>query len=267
MEPWIWFTLQLVLAGLTFPLALWLHRRGKRISTAVLIASLCVLLLWPLMRFFPVEPIRWFGAKTVASLELTGLFIPASLLFFLAAYHARRPSEARLLRLLVLVSCVYFVRAGWWMVGAGVPELGVTLYEKDVCLQKTGYTCVAASAVTMLRAVGIESTETEMARLCRTEIGGGATDSRAMWGLQEKLEGTGWKVRYDLTDLKGLAAIRKPCMVQVGWGFFLAHMVTVLEVTESEIVLGDPLRGRTQMPASDFLATWKGKVISLEERP
>lgn len=263
MSTWMWFALQVVCAGLTLPLAWWLNRRGQKLATGIMIASLCILLLWPLMRFFPVEPIRWLGARTVSTLELTGLFIPASLLFFLAAYRTRKPSEARGLRALVAVSGVYFVRAGWWMVGSPVPDLGATLYDKNVCIQKTGYTCVAASAVTMLRSIGVDSTETEMARLCRIDIGGGATDSRAVWGLEEKLEGTGWHVRYEATDFAGLVAARKPCMVQIGWGYFMAHMVTVLEAGPEEVVLGDPLRGRVHIRTGEFVKTWKGRVISL----
>jgi hypothetical protein len=266
MAMWMWFAIQAILAGLTFPLARWLNSRGKTCATGVIITSLAILFLWPLMRFFPVEPIRWFGAEHVAAVELTGLFIPASLLFFLAAYQARKQSEARLLRLLVLVACVYFVRAGWWMVGSSVPDLGTTLFDKNVCMQRTGYTCVAASAVTMLRANGIDATETEMARLSKTEIGGGATDSRAVWGLEEKLAGSPWEVEYEVMDLTGLANVAKPCMVQIGWGYFLAHMVTVLDANPETVTLGDPLRGTVAMPASDFMRTWKGKVIWLSPR-
>ena len=46
-----------------------------------------MLLLWPLMRAFPVAFARWFGAEAIAHLELTGHAAPAVLLSGILAAH------------------------------------------------------------------------------------------------------------------------------------------------------------------------------------
>ena len=119
-------------------------------------------------------------------------------IFTLFSYH-RSSTNARFLALIDLafvgafIAAVYFLKAGWWMIGpalslggwgGGVTDLGPTRMQDGICRQTTGYTCVAASMVTALRARGIDATETEMARLAHTQVNGGATDSRALWALQ-----------------------------------------------------------------------------------
>ncbi len=266
MEPAAWMVVQLALGLGTWPAASWVQRHRPGAAPWVLGAMLGLLLVWPLMRFFPEQPIRWLGAGRVACVELTGLFVPASMLFLLAARRVPRASDGRALRLLVGICLVYFLRVGWWMIRSSGPEIGETRMEGGVCLQSTGYTCVAASCVTVLRARGIDASEAEMARLSRTEVNGGATDSRAVWALETALTGTDWRVDYRVTDLAGLAAAPKPCMAQIGWGFFMAHMVAVMDVEEETVVLGDPLSGVRRVKASEFEKTWKGRVISVSPR-
>ena len=151
--------------------------------------------------------------------------------------------------------------------GGGVPALGVTNIDRNgLCRQTTGYTCVAASMVTMLRAKGITADETEMARLSYTQVGGGATDSRALWALQRKLEGTGWAPRYRALDREGLIKASKPCMVQLDWGYFVSHMVPVMAADAETVVIGDPLSGERRVPMSKFEAQWKGNAITIDAK-
>jgi ABC-type bacteriocin/lantibiotic exporter with double-glycine peptidase domain len=121
--------------------------------------------------------------------------------------------------------------------------------------------------VTMLRAHAINAEETEMARLSRTQVNGGATDSRTLWALQRKLEGTQFRPTYQRLDAAGLVEIPKPCLVQLDWGFFISHMVPVVSATADTVVIGDPLSGRREMSMADFRAKWKGTAISLAPAP
>ncbi|HYE02148.1 MAG TPA: cysteine peptidase family C39 domain-containing protein [Phycisphaerales bacterium] len=272
MDTLVWFGAQVLLAAAGVALAPALARRPRPEWATACVLAFAAMLAWPLMRFFPGAAIGVLGAPTVACLELTGLAIPAALLFSVAGAQLPRASDRRALRLLLVVCAVYFLKAGWWMVApvvgiGGVPDLGPTRFERGVCRQTTGYTCVASSLVTALRAHGIDAQESEMARLSRTQVGGGATDSRALWALQEKLAGTGLAARYAALDRAGLVAVPKPCLVQLNWGFFTSHMVPVLAADEWHVTIGDPLAGRRTVSWETFLREWKGQAIVIDAAP
>lgn len=261
------FIAQLLLAAIAFIIAIPLAKTRKPVWGVIAGVTLGSLFFWPLMRFFPVQPIRLLGAPVIACIELTGLAVPAALFFGIAARHVPRESDRRAILLLLLVAAIYFVKAGWWMVSPGVPMLSATRIDEDgLCRQSTGYTCVAASMVTMLRANGIDADEHEMAELAYTQVNGGATDSRALWALDKKLEGTPWRADYQRLDQAGIIEVNKPCMVQLDWGFFVSHMVPLLSATPERVVIGDPLSGRREMPMVDFMKSWKGSAISLRKR-
>ena len=259
-----WFIAQLSLCLVSLGAGAALSRGSRRLATWVCIACLSLLLLWPAVRFWPTAPISLLGARVASCLEVTGLFIPATLLFVAASHHLGRPGERRALRLLACVCVAVFVRVGWWMISPGVPDLGTTTIIDGIARQSTGYTCAAASMVTLLRARGIDASETEMARLARTEVGGGATDSRVLWALQEKLRTSRHSVSYQSLDLDRLLVVPKPCLVQLDWGFFVSHMVPVLEATRERVVIGDPLSGRRELSATDFARTWKHAAVIVE---
>lgn len=260
------FAAQLVLAVVA---ALVGRRAGTlRPRPATLIASLALvaMLLFPLARVFPVAIVRLLGAPTASCLELTALAIPATLFFSTAAMLVPKPSDRRALMLLNVIAAIYFVKAGWWMISPGVSGIGPTrIDDRGICRQSTGYTCVAASMVTMLRAKGIAADEAEMAALCRTQPGGGATDSRALWALQSKLAGLSLTPTYARLDRDSLLAAPKPCMVQLDWGFFVSHMVPIMSATPDRVVIGDPLSGVREVPMADFLRDWRGMAITLED--
>ncbi len=258
------FAAQIALGVAAFFVAPYVAKERKGVWATTASFALASMLLWPLMRVFPVQLIGLLGAPAVACIELTGLAIPAVLFFGIASRHVPKASDRRAILLLTLVAGLYFIKAGWWMIAPGVADLGRTKLDRDgICHQSTGYTCVAASMVTMLRAYGIDAGEMEMASLAYTQVNGGATDSRTLWALQKKLQGSHLQSRYQRLDIAGLIDVPKPCLVQLDWGFFVSHMVPVVSATPEVVVIGDPLDGRREMSMADFRATWKGNAISL----
>ena len=260
-------------AALNFELAAWFAGQvtaavgagvlGWRVSQArprawkqAAVVATVLMLAWPLMRLFPAHVIRWFGTEPVIFLEVTGIVVPAVLLFTIAARQARTPGQRRAVRLLIPVCCLYFVRYGVWMVRPPLGDLGATQIEGGVCRQSTGYTCVAASLVTLLRAYGYPASETEMARLSFTERDWGTTDSRAVAALQERLRGEPVEVCYETMDYERLKAVPKPCVVPIRWNYFVSHMVPVLSATDDTVLLADPLTGVTEKSAREFRAVW-----------
>ena len=104
------------------------------------------------------------------------------------------------------------------------------------------------------------------ARRGGVELGGGATDSRAIYGLEQKLANTDFDPQYISTDYDGLQNITLPAMVTVDWGFALLHMVTVMEIDADRVLLGDPLSGLRKVSRKAFEEDWHGRAIYLQRK-
>jgi hypothetical protein len=263
VESVTWFAAQGIIAGGMIPLGRRLARARAAVWKSAATLATVVALLWPLMRWYPAHALALVGTPVMIYIEVTGMIPAVLLLFTIASVHVRRLSERRLSILLVVVCGLYFVRCGLWMVRLPLPDLGATSVRDGVCLQSTPYTCVAASLVTLLRAHGVDATETEMARLSDTEAGGGATDTRAVRALERKLAGRPFDIRYEAMDYERLRQIRMPCVVSTKFGYFVSHMVPVLAADENEVTLGDPLTGRRTMPVDGFRNIWHKRGIWL----
>ena len=261
LEPRLWFAGQLLLLGLSFVIARRLRGLSHHRMKIVAVVATALMLFWPLIRFQPSLGIDLFGARSLTFIEVTGITLPAMVLFTLAAKLTSRERDQRALRLMPVIVLLYLFATGRWMLAPPIATLPPMKFSGDVCLQTTGYSCVAASLVTLLRAVGIDATETEMARLSLTEENGGTTDTRAAYALQCKLADRGWTVHYDRLDYARLQSLPKPCLTPLRWGYFFNHMVPVLAADDRRVTLGDPLTGRRVMSADDFQAEWLGRAI------
>ena len=198
-------------------------------------------------------------------IEVTGIIVPAALLLTIATIHVPRKTERRAICVLLAMCILYFVRYGLWMVRPPLPSLDDNRFVGTVCLQSTSYTCVAASLVTLLRAHGIQATETEMARLSFTEYCGGTTDSRAFRALRHKLADRPVEIRYEQMDYDRLRSIPLPCVVSINWGYFVSHMVPVLAADDRYVMLGDPSTGPRRVSVPDFLKLWHKRGIYLQD--
>lgn len=265
-EACIWFAVQ---AGaiLIAAVAGWrLAGRTARAWRTIAAVATILMLAWPLMRLFPAHTMRWIGADPLMFIEVTGIVVPAVLLFAIAARNITTHGQRRAVALLIPVCCLYFLRNGVWMVRPPIADLGPTQMSQGVCRQSTGYTCVAASLVTLLDRHGYPASETEMARLSHTEVGWGTTDSRAVVALSKRLAGEPVDVRYEVMDYGRLVEVPKPCVVPIQWGYFVSHMVPVLDADEGSVTIGDPLDGMSEKTREDFLRIWHKRGIYLVDR-
>lgn len=263
LESGTWFGAQAGAMLLSIFVGWRISRSHRRVWLGSASVATLVMLAWPLMRFFPARFTGWLGAHWLIFIEVTGIVVPAVLLFAIAGRHVRTPGERRVITLMLPVCCMYFLRTGLWMVHPPVPELGPMRVERGVCRQSTSYTCVAASLVTLLRSHGIPATETEMARMSFTEVYGGTTDSRAVQALEAKLAGQPFKVHFEEMDYPELMVVPKPCVVAIRWNYFTAHMVPVLDASAHWVVLGDPSQGVRRMPVDEFVRNWQNRGIYL----
>lgn len=267
LESTLWFAGQLVGTGAAALLGWRLGRAHRRVWQPAAIIAAVLTLLWPLMRLRPLWYIHFPGPAVVIFIEVTGVILPAALLFALASARAQRPRERRALRLLIVVCVLYLVRNGLWMVRPEVPDLRTATYADRVCRQSTDYTCVAASLVTLLDRYGIPATETEMARLSYTEPGNGTTDTRAVYALQRKLAGTRWTPCYERCTYARFMELPQPSIVALRWGYFTSHMVPVLAATPDGVDIGDPLTGPRHLSPAEFQAEWLHRVVYLRTQP
>jgi hypothetical protein len=139
-----------------------------------------------------------------------------------------------------------------------ISRLETTIDFDGVCLQNEEYDCGPAAAVTALRAMGIKAQEAPLAIAARTTtLTGTAPD--LLCSAIEKTYGVSCGVVYprSITELKG----KKPCIVGVDFAFLVNHYVTVLEVTDSKIVVGDPLDGKNTLTHEQFMKKWRKFAI------
>ncbi len=266
-ESAIWFVAQVAAAIVAGIIGDAVAARPPRVWKPTACAAAAVMLLWPAMRMFPAAILDAFGARIIMHVEVTGIVVPASLLFSIAARHVPKRSEQRGVRTLLVICGAYFLMFGKWMVRPPLNDLGATRLDGTVCIQSTHYTCVAASLVTLLHAYGIKTSETEMVRLTQTERNFGATDSRAIRGLQRKLADADLTIHYENMDYARLCEVPMPCVVPINWRYYVSHMVPVLSADADTVILGDPLDGVRRCSAEEFRTVWRKRGIYLQPAP
>jgi hypothetical protein len=163
--------------------------------------------------------------------------------------------------------CVYFAVLPFFMPALTIEELTnlETEIDKDgLCRQNTEYTCGPAAAVTALRSIGIKAEEGPLAIAARTSFLAGTAPDLLRTAI-EKTYGVPCKIEYyqSPSDLKG----KTPCIAGVDFAFLVDHYVTILEVTDSTIVVGDPLEGKERLTHPEFAKKWRKFVIVFDQTP
>jgi len=108
------------------------------------------------------------------------------------------------------------------------------------CIQSSPFSCGPAACVTVLHSLGIESTEGEMMRLCRTPPYWGTSLFRIARGLRLRLEGLPYEVR--IVDGDEVRRLRAPAIMAPS----RLHAVALLFDGEKAI-LHDPLQPRGEI--------------------
>jgi predicted double-glycine peptidase len=152
------------------------------------------------------------------------------------------------------------------MAALAVPELSRIKTDIDthgICMQRTGYTCVPASAVTLLRRLGIPAQEGELAILAGSNIMSG-TDAQTMAQVINDRYGSQgivaqYRVFASLDELRAAG----PTLVIITWSTWLDHCVAVLDVNDRQVITADPVMGEHPYWKNDFLKIWlhNGVVI------
>ena len=113
-----------------------------------------------------------------------------------------------------------------------------------VCRQSAGYTCGPASAVTALRLLGLPAEEGQIAILSRTSAFAGTPPDLLAQALRERYAASGLisecRAFHHVAELKDAGLT----LAVISYGPMTDHYVTVLKVTNTDVIVGDPLNGR-----------------------
>jgi hypothetical protein len=258
-----WIALQLVGAAIATAAGASAARRSQRHATPVVGSMLLVILLKNALSFIPLGEPRFLPWNWYPLVERWWYLFPAMVIFG-AGITLFRSSMWRRDVLLIGAGLliVHSAALGWVM--SHPPDLRGRIGEDGICLQTSGFSCTAASAVMLLYRHGIITTEREMADLSVTSPcgfdGGGTTESGLMRGLRLKVNGR-MSVRIACPSLDRLVA---PSIVGIRLSPRLSHSIVVVGVTSTEVSILDPLYGRGTLLRPMFEREWMGSAVWIE---
>jgi predicted double-glycine peptidase len=150
-------------------------------------------------------------------------------------------------------------------------ELANILTKTDadnICVQSTPYTCGPAAAVTALRKLGFQAQEGELAILAHTSPIVGTMPWTLCKAIQDRYADAGVNCQFRHFD--SIAQMRESSdvtLVVIKDAFMLDHCVTVLDITDNAVIIGDPILGKIQMSHKYFQNVWRSYGITLKYNP
>ncbi len=144
-----------------------------------------------------------------------------------------------------------------WIQRPLMSSLVTQIDAKGVCRQSTDYTCGPAAAVTALRAIGIAAEEKDIALLAHTSRSTGTEPDVLAGVLQERYGNEGLICEYRAFQSAADLPRDRPVIALINYQFVVDHYVTVLKVEGNELIIGDPLNGRTRESIEDFERDWR----------
>ena len=144
--------------------------------------------------------------------------------------------------------------------------LTTRLDEDGICLQRTDYTCGPASAVTALRRLGFPAEEGEIAILASTAPSTGTPPDILAEALKKRYGPEGLVAQYrrfaTVDELRGAGLV----LAVIKFNLIMDHYVTVLNVDEQEVTVGDPLTGIHKYSHCDFAMEWRFVGVAVSRR-
>lgn len=228
----------------------------------VLVFVFVVAFYVPALLFTP--PVSWLmmGLKKFAVLG----FIAAMVLTTPLSRLSKRRDRVMVS---LLMAAMVFYMAIWPFLAPAVDRkqlagLRTNMDANGICLQTTDYTCGPAAAVTALRKLGLPADEGQIAILSCTSFQEGTPPDLLADALQKEYGKDGLLV--ECRAFKNIAELRQAglTLAVVKYAIMVDHWVTVLEVTDTEVVVGDPLGGLSRISYDEFLKKWRFTGIVLK---
>jgi predicted double-glycine peptidase len=262
MEPTIgWFVSIASLSTLAWAGGYYLGGRSAASARAVLIVGLACMGVWGWLAYHPAVAVKLIPLNVLTRIEGVGSVPFFMLLLGLAWSRASIPRQKRVITWAMMFGAVFFVNGGLWMLQS-TPEQGfaATTTGQPV-LQSQEYSCVPAACAQALDLLGLPTSEKRMANLTHTRPGTGSTTLRAMQGLTERLEGTGYKVELLQVKPKELHRLPFPLLTPLHYEATRLHMVTITGVGQQDVYVSDPIDGEVLIPWDTFETVFTGEVL------
>jgi len=139
-----------------------------------------------------------------------------------------------------------------------------TIINRDgVCLQQTSYTCGPASAVTLLRRLGIDASESEIALAAKSSSRAGTAPDELAEAVRICFGPGGINaVSKHLGSLDELRQVT-PLLTVIRFNRGLDHWITVLGITGTNVRYADPVFGICEVSREDFSQRWEGEAVEI----
>lgn len=235
--------------------------RRKLYSGAAL--SLLPILAKMLFSIFPLLEARIIPFDFYAAIQRE-FWLPFAVLFFALASHLVPPRSRKGVLVVVVLLVGVVMQQTFWRLQQ--PE--IYAYQgrmtDGVCQQTAFDTCGAASMVTLLNHIGVQTSEGEMARLAMASPSKGISPHQAAYALRRKLGTLERSVQTVLLvpDLNDLRDLPPPFLAGIKFSFRTNHMVCVMETTPEHLIVGDPIAiGPKKWSWQTFSEIWSGIAI------
>ncbi|WP_047813641.1 C39 family peptidase [Rhodopirellula islandica] len=275
----------LVMAGLSiaagwFVFSVAYSDKGQRVMLCLSLAVLAMIYFL----FYASGQLFW--AKYVPNSAAIVYTNFASIFAALAAGWALRLPQTPAWRRVILSALLGMVSGAailWPLLSIAIrpaPE-GGDQWKNGVAMQTSWATCSPAAAATLLRAEGINVSESDLIPLCLTDSSGTPTlglyrgiklvadqHSRSVTVLNETLD-----EMWDRNDWPVLMAVKLPYGVddrryadQWGWIPGMGHSVVALGLTSDgqRMLVGDPSVGLEEWSRDDLRVLWHGDAIRMD---
>jgi hypothetical protein len=270
VNPWLEAFAAVLLALMGVLLGRWFSRLPKGYWLIGYFVPLGLVVLYGLATHKPalslVPPISWMmlGRNKFAVVGFISTFVLTTPLSRL------QPARARAL-VSLLMALVVFDMSVWPFLAPAfnrrqLAALHTRFDDDGICLQSNDYNCGPAAAVTALRRLGFAAEEGEIAILAHTSTATGTPPDILARALQERYGKEGliseYRVFKNFDELAGagltLAVIR--------YSFWIDHYVTVLDITNTKVIVGDPALGLAQLTREDFASKWRFVGVVLKRQ-
>jgi len=137
--------------------------------------------------------------------------------------------------------------------------------DDGVCLQSNGINCGPAAAVTALRMLDLDGEEGELAILAYTSPVSGTPPDLLCNALTRRYAGQNLKCDYRLfKSISEMKDTKEVVIAVIKFSFLIDHYVTVMEITDDAVIVGDPLHGKSTYTREQFEEKWRhtGVVLS-----
>ena len=129
-----------------------------------------------------------------------------------------------------------------------------------VCIQSERWSCVPAACATLLREIGVATSEGEFARVSLARPGYGTSVLGTVRGLRILAGEKGYRVKVVRGDAEMLGKLRKPCLILSK--FDVPHVDVVYAIGPGGMIVAEPSWGMESWPnVGDIPEVWSGLAV------